>query len=205
MELILVDLASELCHQWQIAFAGLEAVRVHNGTFQSLIGEYNCFVSPANSFGLMDGGIDGAITNFFGVALEQRVQDEIWRVYRGEQPVGTCLIVPTGDPRCPWLAHCPTMRVPLDVSWTNHAYAACLAALTTAEAHGVQTLACPGLGTQTGHIPPDVAARQMRFAYDLWRGPYTRPNWNAPQEREWRSHGRSRTELLKHRFGVVED
>ena len=203
MKLLLLDTEPHLCQAWREAFAGLDEVQVYNGTFQSLIGTYDCFVSPANSFGLMDGGIDAEITRFFGYALQERVQDEIWRVYRGEQPVGTCLLVPTEDPRCPWLAHCPTMRVPMDVAWTNHAYAAFLAALTTAGNAGIQALACPGLGTHTGRIPPDVAARQMRYAYDLWSGPRTYAQWGRLHEREWRSSGRPREEFLRHQFGVA--
>ncbi len=166
-----------------------------------MLGEFDCFVSPANSFGMMDGGIDAAIVNAFGVALEDRVQREIWRHFRGEQPLDTCLMVPTHNPRCPWLAHCPTMRVPTDVSWTNNAYAAFLAALTSAETAGVTTLGCPGLGTLSGHMPADVAARQMRFALDMWRKPFATPNWEMPLDREWRSYGRSRAELLRHTHG----
>ena len=175
MNLVLVDTGAALCEAWRVAFGDVEGVHVHNGRFESVIGSYDCFVSPGNSFGLMDGGIDASIIRFFGPALKERVQDEIWRVYRGEQPVGTCLLVPTNDPRCPWLAHCPTMRVPMEVTYTNHAYAAFLAALTTTGNAGIRVLACPGLGTHTGRIPPDVAARQMRYAYDLWNGPCVRP------------------------------
>jgi O-acetyl-ADP-ribose deacetylase (regulator of RNase III) len=92
------------------------------------------------------------------------------------------------------------MRVPMDVEWTNNAYAAFLAALTTAQAHGVLALACPGLGTGIGRMPPDVAARQMRFAFDLWIGSRVRTTWEVPAEREWRSYGRTRDEFLRHRF-----
>ncbi len=203
MNLVLVDTGAPLCEAWHVAFAEVEGVHVHNGRFESVIGSYDCFVSPGNSFGLMDGGIDASIIRFFGPALKERVQDEIWRVYRGEQPVGTCLLVPTNDPRCPWLAHCPTMRIPMEVTYTNHAYAAFLAALTTAGNAGVRVLACPGLGTHTGRIPPDVAARQMRYAYDLWNGPRVRPEWGKLSNREWRSSGRSREEFLRHKFSLA--
>ena len=200
MKVLLLDRSPALCNAWRETFEGIENVAVHHGSFEPLIGSYDCFASPANSFGLMDGGIDAAITDFFGYGLQQRVQDEIWRVYRGEQPVGTCLLVPTEDPRCPWLAHCPTMRVPMEVDWTNHAYAAFLAALTTAGNAGIRRLACPGLGTHTGRIPPDVAARQMRFAYDLWSGPLIHPEWGKLSDREWRSSGRTRDEYFRHKF-----
>ena len=205
MKLLLLDRDVQLCEAWRTSFAGVEGVKIHHGGFATLIGAYDCLVSPANSFGLMDGGMDAAIADFFGLAFEERVQSEIWRNYRGEQPVGTCLMVATGKPGCPWLAHCPTMRVPMDVSRTNHAYAALLAALTTAEAHGIQTLACAGLGTGIGRMPGEIAARQMRFAFDLWSGPVIQPKWEILGDREWRSNGRSRKEFLEHKFKVNQD
>jgi O-acetyl-ADP-ribose deacetylase (regulator of RNase III) len=200
MKLLLLDADAAICHAWRATFAGVEAVHIRNGRFESLPSAFDCLVSPANSFGLMDGGMDAAIIDYFGLALEERVQQEIWRRHRGEQPVGTCILVPTEDPSCPWLAHCPTMRVPMNVSWSNHAYAALLAALVSAEAGGVQVLACPGLGTGVGQMPPDVAARQMRYAFDIWKGSFIRPNWDIPWDREWRSYGRPRSDFLKHRL-----
>lgn len=52
-------------------------------------------VSAANSFGLMDGGIDAAITDFFGKQLPVRVQARIISEYGGVQPVGTSFIIET--------------------------------------------------------------------------------------------------------------
>ena len=72
-------------------------------------------VSAANSFGLMDGGVDAAITAFFGTQLQTRVQNHILREYLGEQPVGTAFVIETGDNNHPWLVHAPTMRVPLTI------------------------------------------------------------------------------------------
>ncbi len=53
-------------------------------------------VSAANSFGLMDGGVDAAITTFFGSQLQARVQNHILREYLGEQPVGSAFVIETG-------------------------------------------------------------------------------------------------------------
>ena len=36
-----------------------------------------CIVSPANSYGLMDGGYDLAITDWFGESLQKKVQKYI--------------------------------------------------------------------------------------------------------------------------------
>ncbi|MGB3240982.1 MAG: hypothetical protein WBB29_22045 [Geitlerinemataceae cyanobacterium] len=50
---------------------------------------YDCLVSPANSFGMMDGDMDAAIVRYFGQSLMDRVQRRILDDYLGEQPVGT--------------------------------------------------------------------------------------------------------------------
>jgi O-acetyl-ADP-ribose deacetylase (regulator of RNase III) len=86
-------------------------------------------VSAANSFGLMDGGVDLAITNFFGPALQARVQQVILACYDGEQPVGTSFIVETGHPAHPFLAHTPIMRVPMPIAGTDYVYLAMKAML----------------------------------------------------------------------------
>lgn len=45
----------------------------------------------------MDGGVDAAITQFFGMQLQKKVQKYIITNYDGEQPVGTSFILETGD------------------------------------------------------------------------------------------------------------
>lgn len=49
----------------------------------------------AETFGLMDGGVDAAITAYFGSQLQERVQQNIIREYLGEQPVGTAFVTET--------------------------------------------------------------------------------------------------------------
>lgn len=61
LELILVDPIAELYEQWQLKFEGQSQVEIINGRFEDLP-HYDCMVSAGNSFGLMDGGVDGAIT-----------------------------------------------------------------------------------------------------------------------------------------------
>lgn len=111
-KLILVDPNSELCQAWEKAFRGVEKVEIRNEIFEN-IADFDCMVSAANSFGLMDGGVDLAIRNFFGIQLEEAVQQYILDNYHGEQPVGTSFIIETGNPKHPFLAHTPTMRVPM--------------------------------------------------------------------------------------------
>jgi O-acetyl-ADP-ribose deacetylase (regulator of RNase III) len=52
-------------------------------------------VSPANSFGFMDGGVDWAYLQFFGEELQTRVQMVIRLQKFQELPVGGAVVVPT--------------------------------------------------------------------------------------------------------------
>jgi hypothetical protein len=76
MRLTLVDPKASLCHEWEKAFWQLPFVGVWHGVFQQ-IDWCDCLVSPANSYGLMDGGVDKIINEYFGGELQARVQRRI--------------------------------------------------------------------------------------------------------------------------------
>jgi hypothetical protein len=60
MKLILFDINTELTLEWAKQFNGVGGVTVDNSPLDSVIGlGVDALVSPANSFGYMDGGIDG--------------------------------------------------------------------------------------------------------------------------------------------------
>lgn len=189
MKLILVDINPALCRAWENAFKDLPDVQIHQGYFEG-IPEFDCMVSPANSFGLMDGGIDAAITRFFGVELMVAVQKRIIEDYLGEQPVGTSMIVRTPSDKHPFLAHTPTMRVPLTITRSDHVYVAMAAMLREVHHHNlreerkINIVACPGLGTGVGRVPFKEAARQMSLAYKNYLNPPRSINWNYASERQ---------------------
>jgi len=87
MKIILCDLQAKVVDAWQRVFDGAEAVEVVHGS----IFEVKCdaLVSPANSFGFMDGGIDMAISRHFGWHVQQRVQAAIQAKHHGELLVGS--------------------------------------------------------------------------------------------------------------------
>ncbi|MEO1353296.1 MAG: macro domain-containing protein [Cyanobacteria bacterium J06635_15] len=169
--LILIAPNSLLYKAFLEAFDHLPQVEVINNYFEWLT-EFDCLVSPANSFGMMDGGMDAAITKYFGVSLEESVQNRILEEYLGEQPIGTSLIVETHHPKHPYLAHTPTMRVPMVIKGTDIPYTAMWAMLLAVRKHNqqspnsIESVACPGLGTGIGRVPYAEAARQMALAYD---------------------------------------
>ncbi len=187
-EIILVDIEKEMCVNWMESFKNYPEIKIHHGTFQ-LVKEFDCLVSPANSFGLMDGGIDLAIRNYFGMRLQYNVQKRIQQEFYGEQPVGTSIIVDTENEEHPFLAHTPTMRVPIDISHTDNVYNAMFAMLRAitnynkTSKYRIQKVLCPGLGTATGGVPFKEAARQMAIAYHNFMNPTTNMDWVNLQRR----------------------
>ena len=189
MRLILVGTNKKLCEAWQHYFKEFSEVEIVHDSFENLP-EYDCMVSAANSFGIMDGGIDLAITKYFGEQLMQRVMDRIRQEYRGEQPVGTSFVIETRMEKHPYLAHTPTMRYPMSQFRTDVPYTAMWAMLNAvanfnlAHNNPIQVLACPGLATGVGGVPELEAARQMALAYRYFITPLPKVDWDYALERQ---------------------
>jgi O-acetyl-ADP-ribose deacetylase (regulator of RNase III) len=190
LEIHLRDLSASLAAAWEEAFAGVPGVSISQGDiFSTQPGPLpndapidvtaDAVVSPANSFGYMNGGIDSLYTHQFGFALQQRLQALLVAEYGGELPVGCAVIVETGSSEIPWCISAPTMRVPQSVPDTVNAYLAFRAALRAVLAHNaagrrpIQRILCPGLATAIGRMPVGRCAAQMRAAWDnvLGEGP----------------------------------
>lgn len=189
IHLVLVAPMGALCTEFAVAFNGLPGTEVVAGRFEDLPA-FDCMVSAANSFGLMDGGVDAAITQFFGVGLMDRVQARIRQEFLGEQNVGTSIIVETGHPKHPFLAHTPTMRSPMEITRTDNVYRAMWAMLLAVRQHNLQSsqriqiVACPGMGTGTGRVPYAEAARQMAMAYRNFLYPPEELDWDLAMNRQ---------------------
>lgn len=118
--------------------------------------KFDLIVSPANSYGILDGGFDDAISRAFSPkddyhALTRHVQAELYREYKGYLPPGTCHIVRMveewkgskdtesrlryGDGKgwgCKWLGVVPTMMVPMLLSADNEIVYRCVWAILAA-------------------------------------------------------------------------
>lgn len=188
-KLALVAPDPALCAAFHEYFRGLSEVEIIAGRFEYLP-VFDCMVSAANSFGLMDGGVDAAITNFFGQSLMERVQKRILDEYLGEQNVGTSIIVETGHSKHPFIAHTPTMRSPMEIAHTDNVYRAMWAMLLAVREHNrrherkIRLVACPGMGTGAGHVPYAEAARQMSLAYRNFLKPPQHIDWDLAMDRQ---------------------
>ena len=158
---------SSLANSWQTHFTNQPNVEIINND----ICQENCdaIVSPANSFGFMDGGLDLALSERFGWGLETKVQKAIRNRPLKELLIGEALTIPTEDPQTLWLIVAPTMRVPMKLRQSINAYLAMKAILIAAKTHtqkpAIQVVAIPGLGTGVGGLAPEIAALQMWQAF----------------------------------------
>lgn len=174
--IVLIDAQPGLVTAWQQAFAEI-------GSIQILAGDYfqqpaDAIVSPANSFGIMDGGLDLAIRDTLGYDVQSRLQEVIVEKYHGELPVGAAVIIETGHDRWPHLVAAPTMRIPESVSGTLNAYLAFRAVLVAVKNFNlsggprrIDSVVCSGLATGVGGMTAQRCARQMLLAYKSVLGP----------------------------------
>jgi O-acetyl-ADP-ribose deacetylase (regulator of RNase III) len=197
LKIVLAAVGSDLADAWQRHCGDLPDVSVHRGSILDLT--VDAVVSPANSFGFMDGGIDHLYSDRFGWEVQDRLQKLIRTAHHGELLVGSAEIVETDHPRIPFVIAAPTMRVPMILTETVNPYLAARAALLLVK-HGViragvlagesvaaavQSIAFPGMGTGIGRVEPDTCARQVRTAIEevvLGREQFPR-TWAEAQQR----------------------
>jgi O-acetyl-ADP-ribose deacetylase (regulator of RNase III) len=162
-------LDSDVAVAWGKTFGPGDGTKIIEGDI--LFGATDAVVSPANSFGYMDGGIDLAYRNFFGMGIQHRVRGKIRSDYFGELPVGQAFVIETDHGQIPFLVVAPTMRVPDRIGDTVNVYLAFRAALLAVIYHNqsgrrpIGTVRVPAMGTGVGRMPIDRAARQMHAAY----------------------------------------
>ncbi|RZK92149.1 MAG: phage tail protein, partial [Hymenobacter sp.] len=82
MHLQLIDTNQDVVTAWEQVFADVPQVSIHCGS----IFDYpaDALVSPANSFGYMNGGLDFAISKHLGWHLEKDLQRLIREKHYGE-------------------------------------------------------------------------------------------------------------------------
>lgn len=184
MEIVLIDRKLALTGAWTQSFRDTPVRVVHGDFVDGSVG--GAWVSPANSFGWMDGGLDWPIRLAYetvGVDITAIVQAAIRQQVGGELPVGQALVIPTPETPYTHLIVAPTMRTPRPAFWTLNAYLAFRAILwavlqwNAAEVGPtVTTVSCPGLATGVGRMPAGRCARQMRAAWDqVLHAPETLP------------------------------
>lgn len=177
LKLCLVDRNQEMVDAWRDAFGADPRVWInHDQVIQAAqLIKADAVVSPANSFGYMDGGIDAQYRLMFGLHIETDIITTIRARWGGHLPVGEAEVIYTAQ-KVPYIIVAPTMEYAgKDISGTQNAYITMHAALKAVfdynehpRVRGIDLivrLLCPGLGTGVGKLPRVVAAQQMAKAW----------------------------------------
>jgi len=75
VEITLVDVNPRMVAAWRVTFASHPEVKIVSGSM--LAQEVDAWVTPTNSKGFMDGGLDGVIKRHLGPPIEKAVQAQI--------------------------------------------------------------------------------------------------------------------------------
>lgn len=150
---------------WEEICGDLPFVELYRGSILDI--KCEAVVSPANSFGFMDGGVDRVYTKHFGDKVMKDLQRKIRENRGGELLIGQSESVQTGNQNIPWLIAAPTMRVPMILGPESvNPYLATRAALKEATWLGLSSVAFPGMGTGVGRVDNRVCAKQVRAAIE---------------------------------------
>lgn len=202
IEMWLIHPNQQMCDAFAKEFDGLPRVKVIQSRFEDLPA-HDCFVTAANSFGIMNAGIDAAVVRHHGLSLMKRVQHRILDDYLGEQPVGTSFVISTGTPGYPFIAHSPTMRVPGSIAGTDKVYAATWASLIAVYRHKVtqqsdiNSVVFPAMGAGFGGVAYEEVARQMSVAYRHYLNPPSKMDWDMVARRQKAIHYKGKVQVVR--------
>lgn len=180
VNIVLCDKDEKMCHAWEDAVKQHDLPLIETRHGNILRAGTDAIVSPANSFGCMDGGLDLLIASRWP-GIERQVKQAIGTRMFGELLVGQAILIPTGTNDIRFLAVAPTMRAPMKLPEGSLApYLSTRAAILLVEHVGwqnsgrlvsadVKSLAIPGMGAGVGGMPKELVARQMVAAIRMSR------------------------------------
>lgn len=161
-----------------IAKQYIKGIKTHKGSVDTYKtkGKRVFYISPANSKGFMDGGIDRVYSLVMFPGVEKLVKQAY--VKHGKLnlmgcpylPIGSAVVVPvtSAQPDVPaFLISAPTMWMPHNVSKTNNAYYAMLAILHVLHHNGYSKddeVVIPPLCCGYGQMSKDTSVQQIKRA-----------------------------------------
>ncbi|KAK9470178.1 uncharacterized protein V1510DRAFT_423773 [Dipodascopsis tothii] len=196
---VLFDYSADMVAAWRAAVAALPSTlplpEIRQGDLIEHSVAFDCVVSPGNSFGRLEGGLDAVIARAVSPAPHDAADiAESIRLLRaihmdcsaGFQTPGSCYIMDltavgrlrsagVGSAGFRYIAHTPTMIVPAVLAgearktpyFCTYAVLAAVRRFnaTVAPDNAIRSVAISGLGTGVGGLSPDVCARLMVLAW----------------------------------------
>lgn len=173
LKVVLSDVNAKVVQAWQSAFADTPEVEISRGSI--IDRRVDAWVSPTNSQGDMNGGVDAVIKRHLGAGIQLRVQRAIRDGFGGSLPIGSAVCVPSGAANPKFLISTPTMNQSAEnVRETLNVALACAAAFQAVhlqnerEPGSITSIALVGMGAATGKVPPQVCANLMWAGYTLF-------------------------------------
>lgn len=165
MKIYLIDINPDIVSAWAADFDCVKDVEIFHSDFNAFMNNHkvDCVVSPGNSHGVMAGGYDRALSEYFGWDLTKRVQAYIQENFHGQQPVGTSFIIDTGTSGID-LIHTPSMINPSRIQDSNVVYDCTLSTLKVAAQNDVSAIVIPAFGGACGGLQPEVISQKMHLA-----------------------------------------
>ena len=161
LQINLVDINSEMTNAWSHFFNDQSNVKVYTGSIFDINSE--AIISPGNSFGFMDGGLDLIISKKLGWEIQTELRNRINSYPNAELLVGQAEIIPTNDRIFKHVIAAPTMRIPMNLSKTINVYLASKAIFNIAIENKLKSISISGLGTGTGKLSFELCAKQMHI------------------------------------------
>lgn len=180
LNIYLIDINSSMCKAWG-QYKLPDQIKILNCSVIDLtLNGTNVYVSPANSLGLMRGGIDNVYQKMFPT-IENDVRNEIRRLnYKNDSghhylPICSALLVNiTGDctiehlKKCQnYLICCPSMALPgSNIAQTENVYHCykSIIKLIKKLPFKVDNLIIPGIGTGVGGVSYEKCAKEFYLA-----------------------------------------
>ncbi|MEU3469005.1 macro domain-containing protein [Streptomyces sp. NPDC006687] len=173
LRVVLTDVNQRVVEAWRAAFADTPGIEIRKGSI--LDEDVDAWVTPTNSQGRMDGGVDAAIKRHLGAGIQLRVQRAIRDRFAGALPVGSAVCVPSGATVPRFLISTPTMvQSAQNVRDTLNVALACAAAFQAVHRQNrkapgsIRSVALVGMGAQTGRVPARLCANLMWTGYTLF-------------------------------------
>ena len=177
-KILFFDINKSIIDELKIKFHDNENIDFAIGEIQNISRSHHidAIVSPANSFGFMDGGIDRVYMIMFD-DIENTVKTFVKNhgvpnsVGNNYIPIGSAFVVPVeylhGHPKViQFLISAPTMYLPQSIVGTDNVYYSFLAILQlTKNWRKDVIIGVPGLGTGVGAIDSVEHANQIYQAY----------------------------------------
>nr|WSX48449.1 macro domain-containing protein [Streptomyces sp. NBC_00974] len=173
LRVVLTDVNAHVVEAWRAAFADTPGIVIRKGSI--LDEDVDAWVTPTNSQGRMDGGVDAVIKRHLGAGIQLRVQRAIRDRFAGTLPVGSAVCVPSGATVPRYLISTPTMvQSSQNVRDTLNVALACAAAFQAVHRQNrqvpgsIRSVALVGMGAQTGRVPARVCANLMWTGFTLF-------------------------------------